>query len=144
MKNFEERLKQLSSYMLARIEIEIPDKIILFNKIQRVSQFSKICCKSGFCQRKLDEESILLTTFSAFQGHQMWIVMPIGLKMHHKYFKEEWIIFSKILITCVQFTSMVFLSFQDRRTVQRWHLSYHLKRIDHGIILRRNKYIYPW
>ena len=37
MKNFEERFKQLSSYMLARIEIEIPDKIILFNKIQRVS-----------------------------------------------------------------------------------------------------------
>jgi len=37
-------------------------------------------CKSGYWQIKIDEESILLTAFSAPQGHYEWIVMPFGLK----------------------------------------------------------------
>ena len=47
----------------------IPNKTVLFNRIQGAFQFSKMDCKSGYWQIKMDEESILLTAFSAPQGH---------------------------------------------------------------------------
>ena len=53
----------------------IRNKTILFNGIQGASWFSKMDCKSGYWQIKMDEESIPLTTFSASQGHYEWIVM---------------------------------------------------------------------
>ena len=58
----------------------IPNKTALFNIIQRTSWLSKMDCKSGYWQIKMDEESIPLTAFSASQGHYEWIVMPLGLK----------------------------------------------------------------
>ena len=58
----------------------IPNKTVFFNRIKRVSWFSKMDCKSGYWQIKIDEESIPLTTFSAPQGHYEWIVMPFDLK----------------------------------------------------------------
>ena len=58
----------------------IPNKIILFNRIQGASWFSKIDCKSDYWQIKIDEKSIPLTVFSAPQGHYEWIVMLFGLK----------------------------------------------------------------
>jgi len=47
----------------------IPNKIVLFNRIQGASWFSKMDCKSEYWQIKMDEESISLTAFSAPQGH---------------------------------------------------------------------------
>jgi len=47
----------------------IPNKTVLFYRIQRASWFSKIDCKSEYWQIKMDEESIPLTAFSAAQGH---------------------------------------------------------------------------
>ena len=87
------------------------NKIVLFNRIQGVSWFSKMDCKSRYWQIEMVEENIPLTTFSTPQGHYEWIVMSFGLKMHLKYSKEEWITSSKILITVIQFTSMISLSF---------------------------------
>jgi len=49
----------------------------------------------------MDEESIPLTTFNAPQGHYALALMPFGSKMHLKYFKEEWILSLKTLITVV-------------------------------------------
>jgi len=42
-----------------------PNNIVLFNRIQGASWFSKMDCKSGYCQIKMDEESIPLITFNA-------------------------------------------------------------------------------
>ena len=58
----------------------ISNKTILFNRIQGASSFSKMDCKSGYWQIKIDEENISLTAFSAPHGHYEWIVMPFGLK----------------------------------------------------------------
>ena len=58
----------------------IPNKTVIFNRIQGASWFSKMDCKSGYRQIKMDEESTPLTTFNAAQGHYEWIVMPFGLK----------------------------------------------------------------
>ena len=43
----------------------IPNKTVLFNRIQGASQFSKMDCKSDYWKIKMDEESIPLTAFSA-------------------------------------------------------------------------------
>ena len=43
----------------------IPNKIVLFNRIQGASWFSKMDCNSGYWQINMDEESIHLTAFSA-------------------------------------------------------------------------------
>ena len=43
----------------------IPNKTVLFNRIQWSSWFSKMDWKSGYWQIKMDEESIFLITFSA-------------------------------------------------------------------------------
>ena len=56
------------------------NKIVLFNRIQGASWFSKMDCTSGYWQIKIDEESIPLSAFSGPQGHYEWIVMPLGLK----------------------------------------------------------------
>ena len=42
----------------------ISNKTVLFDKIQGASQFSKIDCKSGYWQIKMDEECIPLAAFS--------------------------------------------------------------------------------
>ena len=47
----------------------IPNKIVLFNRIQGASWFSKMDCKSGYWHIKMNEESIPLTAFSTPQGH---------------------------------------------------------------------------
>jgi len=47
----------------------IPNKIVLFNRIQVASWFSKMDCKSSYWQINIDEESNPLTAFSVPQGH---------------------------------------------------------------------------
>jgi hypothetical protein len=37
----------------------------------------------------MEEESIPWTAFTCPQGHYEWLVMPLGLKMHQRYFKEN-------------------------------------------------------
>ena len=58
----------------------ISNKAVLFNRIQEASSFLKMDCKSLYWQIKIDEESILLTAFSAPHGHYEWIIMSFGLK----------------------------------------------------------------
>ena len=67
----------------------IPNKTVLFNRIQGVSWFSKMDCTSGCWLIKMDEESILLTAFSAPQAHYDWIVMPCGLKNTSQIFQRR-------------------------------------------------------
>ena len=43
----------------------IPNKTANFNRIQGASWFSKLDCKSGYRQIKMNDESIPLTAFSA-------------------------------------------------------------------------------
>jgi len=47
----------------------IPNKIVLFNRIQEASRLSKIDYKSGCWQIKAEKENIDLIAFTAPQGH---------------------------------------------------------------------------
>ena len=67
----------------------IPNKIVLFNRIQGASWFSKRHYKSGFWQIKMDKKSISLTAFSAPQVHYEWIVMPFDIKNAPQIFQRR-------------------------------------------------------
>ena len=58
----------------------IPNETVLFNRIQGAYWFSKMDCKNGYWQIKMDVKSIPLTAFSAPQGHYEWIAMSFGLE----------------------------------------------------------------
>ena len=58
----------------------IPNKIVLFNRIQGVSCFSKMDCKSRCWKIKMDEKNIPFTIFIVPQGHYEWRAMLFGLK----------------------------------------------------------------
>jgi len=60
----------------------IPNKMVLFNRIQGASWFSKMDCKSGYWQNKMDKESIPLTAFSTPQGPYEWIVMSLLFSLY--------------------------------------------------------------
>ena len=65
------------------------NKTVLFNIIKGASWSSKMDCKSGYQEIKMDEERIPLIAFSSPEGHYEWLVLPFDLKTHFKYFKEE-------------------------------------------------------
>ena len=67
----------------------IPNKIVILNRIRGASWFSKMDCKSGYWQIKMDEESIPLTAFSATQGHYEWTIMSFTLKNAPQIFQRR-------------------------------------------------------
>ena len=67
----------------------LPNKTIIFNRIQGASWFSKIDCKSEYQHIKIEEESIPLTAFSAPQGRCEQIVMSFGLKNAPQIFQKR-------------------------------------------------------
>jgi len=67
----------------------IPNKIVIFNRIEDAFWFLKINCKSGHWQIKMDEKSIPLTTFSALQGYYEWIVMSFSFKNAPQIFQRR-------------------------------------------------------
>ena len=67
----------------------IPNKEILINLAKGKNYYNKFDCKSGFWQRKMDNESIPTTTFSTPKGHYKWLVMPFGLKNASQIFQRK-------------------------------------------------------
>jgi len=121
----------------------IPNKIVLFNRIQGASWFSKMNCKSGYWQIKMDEESIPLTAFSAPQGHYKWIVLPFGLKNAPQIFQRRIDNIFKDLTHCCLVYIDGNLVFSE--TIEQHKddvLAVTQRCIDHEIILDKNKCIY--
>ena len=99
----------------------IPNKTILFNRIQGASWFSKMDCKSEYWQIKT------LNPFYASQGHYEWIVMPFGLKNAPQIFQRRLDNIFKDLNHCslVYINDILVFFFLNHRTAQKWCLSSH-------------------
>nr|AFO11489.1 polyprotein [Sugarcane bacilliform virus] len=61
-------------------QYSLPGINALLKNVARAKIFSKFDLKSGFHQVAMDEESIPLTAFSAYNELYEWLVMPFGLK----------------------------------------------------------------
>jgi len=121
----------------------IPNKIVLFNRIQGASWFSKTDCKSGYWQIKMEEESIHLTAFSAQQGHYEWIVMPFGLKNAPQIFQRRMDnIFKDLNHCCLVYIDDILVFSKIIKQHKDDVLAVTKRCIDHDIILGKNKCIY--
>ena len=121
----------------------IPNKTVLFNRIQGASWFSKMDCKSGYWQIKMDEESIPLTAFSAPQGHYEWIVMPFGLKNAPQIFQRRMDnIFKDLNHCCLVYIDDILVFSKTIEQHKDDVLAVTKRCIDHGIILGKSKCIY--
>jgi len=120
----------------------IPNKTVLFNRIQEASWFSKIDCKSKYWQIKMDEESISLTAFSAPQGHYECIVMPFGLKNAPLIFQSRNNIFKDLNHCCLVYNDDILVFSKTIKEHKDDVLVVTQRCIDHDIILGKNKCIY--
>ena len=121
----------------------IPNKTVLFNRIQGATWFSKMDCKSGYWQVKMDKDSIPLTAFSAPQGHYEWLVMPFGLKNAPQIFQRRMDkIFENLKHCCLVYIDDILIF--SKTLEQHMHdlEAITQKCIDHGIILGQKKCIY--
>jgi len=93
----------------------------------------------------MEEESIPLTTFNAPQGHFEWIVMPFGLKNAPQTFQRRMNNIFKDLNHCCLVHIDDILVFS--KTIEQHNdddvLAVIQRCIDYGIILDKNKCIYP-
>jgi len=121
----------------------IPNKIVFFNRIQGASWFSKMDCKSGYWQIKMDKENIPLTTFSALQGHYEWIVMPFGPKNAPHIFQRRMDnIFKHFNHCCLVYNDDIFVFSKTIEQHKDDALAVTRRCIDHGISLGKNKCVY--
>lgn len=95
------------------IAYRIPIKDELLTKLAHKNVFSKLDCKSGFFQIKMEPESIQYTAFSCCLGNFEWLVMPMGFKNAPSIF-QQWM--DSILgeYQDVWYTLMIFLSLAKR------------------------------
>lgn len=66
----------------------LPNIQELFSKLQGNEYFTTLDLTSGYHQILMDDDSIELTAFSTPDGHDEFLRMPFGLKMHLPLFKE--------------------------------------------------------
>ena len=121
----------------------IPNKTVLFNRIQGATWFSKMDCKSGYWQVKMDKDSIPLTAFSAPQGHYEWVVMPFGLKNAPQIFQRRMDkIFKDLKHCCLVYIDDILIF--SKTLEQHMHDLKAITQecINHGIVLGQTKCIY--
>ena len=121
----------------------IPNKTVLFNKIQGATWFSKMDCKSGYWQIKMEEESISLTAFSAPQGHYEWLVMPFGLKNAPQIFQRRMDnIFRELNHCCLVYIDDILIFSKSLEQHKNDLKAVTQKCINHGIILGKDKCVF--
>jgi len=121
----------------------ILNKIVLFNKMQRDSWFSKMDCKSRYWQIRMDEESIHLTAFSAPQGHYEWIVMSFGLKKAPQIFQKRMDnIFKDLNHCCLLYIEDILVFSKTIEQHKDDALAVTQRCIDYSIILRKRQVLY--
>jgi len=121
----------------------IPNKTVLFNRIQGAFWFSKTDCKSSYWQIKMDEESIPLNTFSAPHGHYKWIVMLFGLKNIPQIFQRRMgNIFKDLNHCCLVYIDDILVLSKTKEHHKDDALIVTQRCINHDIILAKNKCIY--
>ena len=60
----------------------------VISTILGAKEFFKVDAKSGFLQIKLDEASLLLTTFSTPLSRYRWLRLPFGIKCAPEIFQR--------------------------------------------------------
>jgi len=118
-------------------------KLALFNRIQGASWFSKMDCKSGHWEIKIDDEGISLTAFSAPQEHYEWIVMSLGLKNTPQIFERRMDnVFKDLNHCCLVYIDGILVFSKTIEQHKDDNLAITRRCIDHGIMLGKNKCIY--
>lgn len=118
----------------------IPNKDELFRRLRNSKYYSKLDCKSGFFQVKMEEDSIPYTAFSSPKGSFEWMVMPMGLPNAPSIFQFKMDnILGKHSEYCVVYIDdiLIFSNNQDEHLI-------HLKKIaeelrDNGTIVSKKK-----
>ena len=75
-------LKRCRHYPIPTIEEVLPD-------LTNAKVFSKVDCRSGYWQIKLDHESSMLTTFNTPFGRYRWTRMPFGISPAGEIFQRR-------------------------------------------------------
>ena len=100
----------------------------------------KFDCKSGFLEIKMDNDNILITTFSTPKYNYEWMVMPFGLKNAPQNFQRK---MDKILFEYSNFIIVyiddIFICFENEEDHEK-HLDVFITLCKiHGIILSDKK-----
>jgi hypothetical protein len=80
--SFLPRGKNLGTRLIPTIEEVLPD-------LTNAKVFSKVDCRSGYWQIKLDHESSMLTTFNTPFGRYRWTRMPFGISPAGEIFQRR-------------------------------------------------------
>ncbi|KAK1582461.1 hypothetical protein Q3G72_015277 [Acer saccharum] len=117
----------------------IPIKDEQFSRLRDRHFFSKMDCKSGFYQMKMEEDSIQYTALSCCLGSYEWLVMPMGYKNAPSIFQRRMdSILGEFSDFCMVYIDDI-LIFSRTQEDHHEHLKLVAQKLrDNGVILSKN------